>query len=71
MANIIKYRSINLIIFYYHIYFGLSGTTEVVIQNFIGLMRNTVFDSWIDVWLEWSVICTKEDRKSIDIRSNI
>ena len=59
MANIIKYRSINLIIFYYHVYFGLLGTIEVVIQNFIELMRNTVFDSWIDVWLEWSVICTK------------
>ena len=33
VANILKYGSIDLVILYCCAYFGLWGTTEVVIQN--------------------------------------
>ena len=61
VANILKYGSINLIIFYCYIYSGLLDTVGIVIQNSIRLMRNTRFGPQIDRWLEWSVICTKRE----------
>jgi len=36
VANVLKYRSDNLIILYYSAYYRLLGTVEVVVQNFIG-----------------------------------
>ena len=48
VANILKYRSDNPIIFYYYTYSKLLGTIEVVIQNSMRLMRNAEFSSWID-----------------------
>ena len=45
VANILKYTSINLIIFYYCIYSRLSDIMEVVIWNSIELMKNAGFDS--------------------------
>ena len=38
--NILKYRSGNLIIFYYYMYSGLLGIIRVVIQNSIELIGN-------------------------------
>jgi len=48
VADILKYRSISLIIFYYYAYSGLLATVGVVIQNSMGLMRNAEFGSWMD-----------------------
>jgi len=48
VANIIKYGSINLIIFYCYIYFGLLDTVGIVIQNSMRLVRNTRFGCQID-----------------------
>jgi len=48
VANILKYRSDNLIIFYYCIYSRLLSTIGAVIWNFIGLTRNARFGPWID-----------------------
>ena len=43
--NILKYKSDNLTIFYSYIYSRLSDTTEIIIQNSIGLVRNIGFGS--------------------------
>jgi len=48
VANILKYRSNNLIILYYCIYSRLLGTTKVVVWNSIELMRNAGFGPQID-----------------------
>jgi len=48
MTNVLKYESINLIIFYCYIYSELLDTIGVVIQNSMRLMRNTEFCPWID-----------------------
>ena len=36
VANVLKYRSDNLIILYYCAYYGLSEIIEVIVQNSIG-----------------------------------
>ena len=36
VANVLKYRSDNLIILYYCAYYGLSEAVKVVVQNSIG-----------------------------------
>jgi len=51
VANILKYGSISLIIFYCCIYFGLLDITEVGIKNSIRLIRNVGFGSCVDEWL--------------------
>ena len=43
VVNILKYESDNLIILYYYTYSRLLGTIEIVIQNFIELMRSVKF----------------------------
>ena len=48
VANVIKYRSVNLIILYCCTYSGLSGTAGVVFWNSIGLMRNAGLDPQVD-----------------------
>ena len=48
IANVLKYESINLIIFYYYTYSGLLGTIGIIVQNSIRFMRNTEFCPWID-----------------------
>jgi len=48
VTDILKYRSINLITFYYYVYSGLLATVGVVIQNSMGLMRNIELGSWMD-----------------------
>ena len=48
VANVLKYRSVNLIIFYCCVYSMLSNTTEVVIQNSMRLMRNIGFGPQVD-----------------------
>ena len=48
IANVLKYRSDNLIILYCCTYSGLSDTTKVVVWNSIELMRNVGFGSQID-----------------------
>jgi len=45
VANILKYESVDLIILYYCIYSELLGTAEVIVWNFIELIRNTGFGS--------------------------
>ena len=42
-ANILKYKSDNLIILYHCVYSGLLVTAEVIVQNFIKLMRYAEF----------------------------
>ena len=42
VANILKYRSDNLIILYYYAYSGLLDTVGVIIQNSMGLMKHLV-----------------------------
>jgi len=49
VANILK--CMDLTILYYYIYFRLLSTIKAVIWNFIGLMRNAGFGSWVD-WNE-------------------
>ena len=52
----LKYRSVDLRILYYCIYFRLLSTAVIVVQNFIelmrtiefGLMRNANFSSQVD-----------------------
>jgi len=39
VAIILKYGSTNLIILNHYAYSGLSDTTRIVTQNFMGLMR--------------------------------
>jgi len=48
VADILKYGSINLIIFYCYVYSRLLAIVGVVIQNSMGLMRNVKLDSWMD-----------------------
>ena len=48
VANILKYGSIDLVILYCCAYFGLWGTTEIVIQNSMRLMKTAGFGPWID-----------------------
>ena len=48
IANVLKYKSVDLIIFYCCTYSKLSGIMKVVIWNSIKLMRNTRFGSQID-----------------------
>jgi len=48
VAIFLKYKSINLIIFYYCIYSGLLGTIDIVVQNSIGVMRNKEFGSQVN-----------------------
>jgi len=43
-----KYRSINLIIFYYYIYSEWLDTIDIIIQNSMRLIRNTEFDPQVD-----------------------
>jgi len=53
MAIFLKYRSINLIIFYYCTYSGLLGTMEVIIQNSIWGIKSLVLrlmNDWNGVW---------------------
>ena len=50
MINVLKYGSINLIIFYYYTYSGLLSTMEIIVQNSIRLMRNTEFGPWVN-WM--------------------
>ena len=38
--NILKYKSSNLTILYYYIYFRLLGIIKIIIQNFMRLMKN-------------------------------
>ena len=38
--NILKYETDNLIILYYCVYSGLSGTVGIVIKNSMELMRS-------------------------------
>ena len=45
IAIILKYRSINIIIFYYYIYSELLNTMGVVIQNTMRLMSTEGFGS--------------------------
>jgi len=45
VANILKYRSGNLIILYCYTYSGLLDIVRVVIWNFMGLKKNTEFGS--------------------------
>ena len=59
VANVLKYKSDNLIILYYYVYSRLLSTIETVIWNSIGLMRNVGLGPWINGWLEWSVIHTR------------
>jgi len=59
VANVFKYRSDNLIILNCCVYFGLLDTIGVVIQKSMKLMRNTDFGSWIDRWLEKSIVYTR------------
>ena len=40
IANILKYRSDNLIILYHYAYSRLLGTVEVIIQNSMRLMKH-------------------------------
>jgi len=69
----LKYRSVDLIILYYCIYFRLLSTTVIVVQNFIelmrtiefGLMRNAKFSSQVDWNKVWSV--PEENEKSTDV----
>jgi len=48
VADILKYGSINLIIFYCYVYSRLLAIVGVVIQNSMGLMRNVKLDFWMD-----------------------
>ena len=52
VANILKYGSDNLIIFYYCTYSELSGTARIIVQNSIKLIRYVEFGPYIDRWLE-------------------
>ena len=45
VANVFKYRSVDLIILYYCVY---SGTVGVIVWNSMGLMRNAGFGPWVD-----------------------
>ena len=45
VANVLKYKSINLIILYYCVYFRSLDIVGVIIQNFMRLMRNIRFGS--------------------------
>ena len=45
IANVLKYRSDNLIILYCYIYSGLLGTMGAIVWNSLGLTRNTRFIS--------------------------
>ena len=56
VANVLKYRSDNLIILYYCAYYGLSEIMEVIVQNSIGFDKE--YRVWFLDWSEWSVICT-------------
>ena len=55
---VLKYKSDDLIIFHHCTYSGLSIIMKIVIQNSMRLIRSAGFDSWINRWLEWSVIHT-------------
>jgi len=48
VANILKYKSINLIMLYYCVYSRLSDIVEIAIQNSMWLIRNTGFGSQVD-----------------------
>jgi len=48
-ANILKYRSVDLMILYCCVYFGLLSIIEVVVWNSIELIRTTEFSSQVDL----------------------
>jgi len=50
MAIFLKYKSINLIIFYYCTYSVLLGTIRVVVQNSIEVIRNKEFGPQVNDW---------------------
>jgi len=60
VANILKYRSDNLIILYHYAYSGLLGTVGVIIQNSMGLMKHVEFGPQIDGYCCGNCYKTKE-----------
>jgi len=50
VANILKYGSDNLIIFYYYTYSELSDTARIIVQNSIKLISYVEFGPYIDRW---------------------
>ena len=67
MAIFLKYKSINLIIFYYCTYSVLLGTIGVVVQNSIEVIRNKEFGPQVNDWNRvWSIL--EKGEKSVDIK---
>ena len=52
VVNILKYRSINLIMFNCCACSELLDTIKIVIQNSMRLIKNVEFGSWVDIEIE-------------------